>query len=208
MDLYILLAASVGNAKKIAEFDYAALIVGILAFIVGVGGLIFSIISHISANKINLVINKREEWKEKLRTEATNFCTMVYAVVNGKNPYNKNIYEIMNVKTTIDLMLNINDLLDNAIKKLLEDIINGLFVEYNNISEDKIDKEVMNQKLNMCKMYFQIYLKTEWERIKKHPKILNFECFNFNKIAKKYYDEIGDDKFEGYKIEWLKNKKK
>jgi len=140
-------------------------IIGIsVTFIIGLGNIIYSFISHKRTLFINSVTSERVKWIGQLRENISSFCGLTYhwklTNIQNEEEVNKILQEIDKLRMLIKLQLNPNGKYDNAIIDLIDKIPD--------LTGYPIDK--LKQAIDELLKITQSLLKEEWDRVKEESK--------------------------------------
>lgn len=200
--------------------DSLTVLIVILTFITSIFSLVFSVRNNKAVHYINSVTKNRVEWIENLRDTISKFLSILNTEEFTENfvspkemleqDYGAKTKELCQLGVKIKLLLNFSDELDNEIikaidlqivnyKLLCEKILNCAFKDLDNGKEIFVPSgEIYEVQKNIEKISediirdFQIYLKSEWNRVKYESQGKKYEKetqeFDLMELNKEYDD--------------------
>lgn len=178
----------------ISDFNIVQIITsfGVIATaILGVANLITSV-RQIHINGVN---NKRAQWIESVREITANIVCYDLRKVDNKEQFEEEYDEFVKNAYKLSLYLNIQGAFDRVVSDYLIEFVKSQRMKSNDFANNR----------RMLTLAVQIYLKSEWNRVKHESKIIPFKKFSEKKsianilgtLEGGYVDELRK-KYEGY----------
>lgn len=147
-----------------------------------------------SQRNIDAITKNRVEWMQKLKEYMSEYITIVleFAFSHDEEIYNSEVERINILANKTRLHLNFIGIADQYVLEKIKSInksieyINGSDQSYKTFSylQNKCLREI-----ELLTLYVQIYLKTEWERVKFESENGNTYKFDFDREFNKYKEE-------------------
>lgn len=191
--------------------DWAALIVGILAFIGVAINLIVNCVIFYKTKKTDknqfddkyareIITNSRKEWLKEMKNTLSEFlaCTTnFYNTYAGQDMYKDMSREDKVSELYYKLIFNLNPI--GSVDRTLRNLLKLYFATYNNGCADGCIDKVIDESIKV-EREFSYYFKAEWQRIQDYAKYGENRKFDFDKAFKKIKDD-GDKQYNKYSNE-------
>lgn len=151
-----------------------------------------------SQRNIETITKNRIEWMQTLKEYISEYVAIVenYIICDQVSDFVKRFMKISIIATKINLHLNFIGIKDKEILDKIN-LINGLILKiykFDTVSDKReCLKEICLNEIKLLIIYIQIYLKTEWERVKFESENGNANKFNFNEEFDKYKAKKSQD---------------
>ncbi|MCW3071114.1 MAG: hypothetical protein JWO44_1004 [Bacteroidetes bacterium] len=159
-----------------------------LTFIIGLTGLVISLLNSKKTIFINSVTASRTKWIETVRNSISEFCGLtLYLSITPLRDSERNeiIQKINRLRFIINLQLNRNDSFD---KRLIKNI--DMIVDLTNSTQlQEPEKETIKNKIIELVSLTQDLLKLEWEGVKEETKKGNLTKREKNVLLDKYLNQ-------------------
>jgi len=187
-----------------------------ITFIVSILSLYYSIKNNKAIHYMNIVTEKRVEWISKLRDLVSQYLSKTNIYENNfyyENSYEdfeksgKQLSECRRLNSEIKLLLNFTDNHDREIIDIIDALLLSFGCYYSKVYGCDVDKkgflintpkmqkytEEVNKNICILTKKIQIYLKSEWNRVKYESlgKIYKKEIqeFDYKELEEKYDDK-------------------